>query len=442
MRVLKFIMLFLTVMTFAQTSFSITGHLGQAADKQILLKRYDLGQEIKLDENKTDSKGNFSLQYPADYVGAAILEITNEKKVIVLLNHENFEIQWDDLNNISTLRFVNSNENSAFDKGLQLYQVTQEKKAGIQYLLPYYSDEPQKKQFFTNEMAQLTSSLPDYLNQLPVGSYVSYYLNIRILIANLQLTAERRFSNIAELENQFNNLDFNDVRLLHSGLYNELLSTYFIALENYGDKAPGHINASIDAVLAKLKTELKQDTAEYLFNLLEKRSLYDSAGHLAVSMLNAENCKLDDRHKALFEQYRKMATGNTAPDIDLSGSNSTVKKLSQLKNKYKLVVFGASWCPKCAEEIPKFKAFYSLWKKMYNVEIVFISLDTQKTEFTEFTKTFPWLSICDFKGWETKAATDYCIFATPTMYLLDTANTIKLKPISAEQIETWLKIHK
>jgi len=80
-------------------------------------------------------------------------------------------------------------------------------------------------------------------------------------------------------------------------------------------------------------------------------------------------------------------------------------------------------------------------KKDHGLEIVFISLDTQKSDYENFVKGFPWISSCDFKGWESKPVVDYCIFGSPTMYLLDANNVIKLKPISAAQINAWFEVH-
>jgi hypothetical protein len=93
------------------------------------------------------------------------------------------------------------------------------------------------------------------------------------------------------------------------------------------------------------------------------------------------------------------------------------------------------------EEIPKLKTYYEDWKTLYDLEIVFISLDTERTNFNAFVKDFPWLSSCELKGWESKAAIDYCVFGTPTMYLLDQKNTILVKPISDKQVQAWLEMN-
>ncbi len=441
MNFLKMILVFATTVCMAQANYNIKGHFESTANKEIVLKGFTSEAAFILNKTTIDSNGNFIINYPADYVGAALLDINNGKKLIVLLNHENFEIQWDDLNTTKSLKFTNSVENTTFDYGLSLYQNTNEKKVGISYLLPYYENDNVKRTFFKNELAQLNQAIPDYMNGLSVKLYASYYLKIRVLMADYATSIKRNPKGIPALEQTFNQINFADERLIHSGLYYELLETHVVAMEYYGEKATQQLNQSTDKILASLKSkpELKQNVAEYLFNLFEKRSLFESSEHIALAMLNDDTCQLDDKHKALFEQYRKMANGKTAPNIELLAAKTV--NLYNLKSNYKLVVFGASWCSKCVEEIPKLKAFYADWKKKHNIEIIFVSLDTDKNEYANFTKDFPWLSSCDFSGWETKAARDYCVFATPTIYLLDANNTIKIKPISADQVNAWLDLH-
>ncbi len=444
MEFLKYLLLFVTSLSFGQANFTVSGQFNFATNQQIVLKGFNVNQELILGKTITDNYGNFSLKYATDYVGAALLETDNGKKVIVLLNHENFRVEWADANTTASLKFLNSAENIAFDNGLHLYQNTEAKKVGINYLMPYYNNDEKKRQFFIAEMQQLENEIPNYLNALPAGSYVSYYLKIRMLLADLQLVAKRNIG-LSKLEMQFKNLNFDDPRLLQSGLYYELLDTYFSVLESQLDNENDRkIRESVDIIFKTLqsKPQIKTEIAQFLFTSFEKRSLFNAAEYVAITMLNDESCQLPDKEKALFEQYRKMAVGMIASDITLTSIKNPAKHLSDLKNKYKLVVFGASWCPKCVEEIPQLKSFYPKWKKDYDLEIVFISLDTQNNEFIDFTKNFPWISSSDLKGWETPSALDYSVFATPTMYLLDVKNKIQLKPFSAEQVDAWLNVNR
>jgi thiol-disulfide isomerase/thioredoxin len=260
----------------------------------------------------------------------------------------------------------------------------------------------------------------------------------------MPLTANKFIERLSDHEKEFNSMDFASKNLLHSGLYKELLDSYFLLMESNGEleNVFQHINTSSDAILKSLEQhpDLKQDVAEYLFRLFEKRSLFQSAEHLALAMLNNQSCEMDAKHEALFEQYRKMAKGKTAPDIVFENTSKSISKMSDLKSKYKLVVFGASWCSMCQEEMPKLKTYYDNWKNKYDLEIVFVSLDTELAKFNAFVKDFPWFSSCELKGWESQAAIDYCVFGTPTMYLLDKNNTILVKPISEKQTQAWLEM--
>lgn len=79
----------------------------------------------------TDSLGNFVLNYPEGYCGAAMLQPKEGNSIIVLLNHENFKIQWDNVQDFNTLRFTNSPENDAFAQVIALNQETDPKLAGL-----------------------------------------------------------------------------------------------------------------------------------------------------------------------------------------------------------------------------------------------------------------------------------------------------------------------
>jgi len=46
--------------------------------------------------------------------------------------------------------------------------------------------------------------------------------------------------------------------------------------------------------------------------------------------------------------------------------------------------------------------------------------------------------MCDYKKWETQAALDYYIFATPTMFLLDDSRKILLRPNSVKQVDAYV----
>ena len=185
--------------------------------------------------------------------------------------------------------------------------------------------------------------------------------------------------------------------------------------------------------------------SEYLFNLLEKRSLYKASEYLALQMLTQEACLLEDRLLNRFEMYRAMKEGNIAPDINFAGywlsdgdRVADPMKLTDLNYNNVLLIFGASWCSKCTEDIPGVMQYYDTWKAK-GLDVIFISLDTDPEQFRQFTKDFPWPSYCDTMEWENQIVMDYHVFATPTMFILDNKREIILRPVSIKQVDAWVK---
>jgi len=80
MNSLKYILLFLTTVTMAQAKYTLKGHFNAATNKAITLKGFSALEDLPFDKSTTDANGNFTLTYPADYIGAAMLEINTEKR--------------------------------------------------------------------------------------------------------------------------------------------------------------------------------------------------------------------------------------------------------------------------------------------------------------------------------------------------------------------------
>jgi thiol-disulfide isomerase/thioredoxin len=204
-----------------------------------------------------------------------------------------------------------------------------------------------------------------------------------------------------------------------------------------------HCNRATDVWLKSLanNSTKQQAVAEHVFKWLEKRSLLQAAEYLAKVMLNQTHCVLSEKSINLFEQYRKMGIGNTASNIIFDNKQNIlkIKDLKSINSKYKLVIFGASWCPNCQIDFPKWKENYVALKEKYDLEIVYISIDTDKKVFEDYYKESPFITFCDYKGWETQAAKAYYVFATPTYILLDKDLKVLAKLQSPEHLQAWLK---
>ena len=111
--------------------------------------------------------------------------------------------------------------------------------------------------------------------------------------------------------------------------------------------------------------------------------------------------------------YKNTRKGMLAPKIVTDNFN-----LYNLANSDStLVVFWASWCAHCQEELP------ILYKKLAarkGIQVVAVGLDDVEPAWQSAKKQFPlWQHIRAPKKWDDANVAPYGIYATPTMFLLD-----------------------
>jgi hypothetical protein len=77
---------------------------------------------------------------------------------------------------------------------------------------------------------------------------------------------------------------------------------------------------------------------------------------------------------------------------------------------------------------------YKRIKANLDIEIVYISLDTDKKAYRDFYKEAPFVTACDTKGWAGKAVKDYHVIATPSYFLLNKELKIVAKLKNPQQL--------
>ncbi|PWN57944.1 TlpA family protein disulfide reductase [Chryseobacterium viscerum] len=437
MNKILYLLLFISSYSFSQ---KIEGRFKNLKNNEIVLSGYDGTKEKELVKATTDNDGRFMLNYPPNYIGAAMLQTKGIGSVIVLLNHENFTMQWENPQDFNTLTFTGSPENNAFAQGISINQETEQKLTGLKYLRPLYKNQTEKLKWLEDEIKIQDLVFENYFHSLSNQCYAGEYLKLRKLLVDMHLTQTRykELSRVKEHEETFEKIDFTNVALWYSGLLKEILTDYYQLLENYKDEKiiTEHCIESNNVWLKSLEKEASklQEIAEFCFTMLEKKNLTKASEHIALAILNKKNCQLTDKQSNLFEQYRNLALGKIAPNINLKNKST----LKDLKNKYKLVVFGASWCPNCQNDYPSLSGKYKKLKETHDLETIYVSIDTEKVAFENYYKEAPFKMYFDGKGWDTQAAKDYHVFATPTYFLLDKEMKIIAKPKNPEELEGWL----
>ena len=181
---------------------------------------------------------------------------------------------------------------------------------------------------------------------------------------------------------------------------------------------------------------------EYLLDGFKKFGFDNVINYIVENYVIKDDICLDEKlEKALdrrIQQARNFKRGDTVPDIVLPDSTGEIIDLNKLNSKT-LVIFYASWCPHCQDLIPQVYEFYkSQTEKKFDV--LAVSIDTSRTEWLNFVRTnnLDWINISDLNGWEGTATTDYFIYATPTMFLVDKNEKLVGMPKNIEEIKNSL----
>ncbi len=453
-RLLIFFLCFFAQLACAQNI--ITGTFPQLASQQIKLIGFDGFGIYKIDSTTVSAPGVFTLKYTDKDKGMGYLAAADNKSYFVVLANENIELKGEVLSMPETIKIVEGKENQLFGQYAYEHPRREQALSAWDYLEkiyandPFYAAQETPKQAISSEKQRIKTEDRLFLSTLNPDTYVSFYLPLRKLVSSVSIVAQYRSEEIPAAIASFRSIDYTDHRLYKSGLLADVIESHFWLLENSGrslDSVYIEMNTSIDILVENLLSDNQKlnEITEYLFKFLEKRSLFGASEYLAFKLLNEQSCTINNSFAAQLESYRAMKKGTIAPDFDFQGkvlapaySVSTMpQRLSGLTSKYTVLVFGASWCPQCPQELSQIKGFYQKWKAQ-GVEVIFVSLDENEKMFNSFAGVFPFISLCDYKKWESPMVQKYHVFATPTLYLLDHKREILLRPHSVKQLDSWV----
>jgi thiol-disulfide isomerase/thioredoxin len=457
MKKLKTIIVLLLICVLANAQNNITGIFSGFANQKIKLVGYNGFDTYAIESMQANEKGEFALKFSEnDYGMAYLLSEDNKSFVVILANNENLQLAGDNFSLPETIVIKNSKQNKLFEQYASEHPRREQTLSAWDYLTKIYRKDSlfaiheTPMQAIEKEKQRIKAEDSLFLAGLPQNSYVSFYLTLRKLVSSVSTIAQNRTEEIPATIQAFRQIDYTDKQLYKSGLLKETIDAHFWLIENSGrslDSVYIEMNKSIDILVENILSDEKKlnEISENLFKLLEKRSLFKSSEYLALKLLNEQSCTINNDFAAQLESYRAMKKGNIAPDIKFKDdiiapgykASHPPKKLSEIKSNYTVVVFGASWCPQCPQELSMISQQYKKWKAQ-SVEVVFVSLDEDEKVFKSFAGVFPFISICDYQKWESPVAENYHVFATPTIYLLNGNREILLRPNSVNQLDSWV----
>jgi peroxiredoxin len=133
-----------------------------------------------------------------------------------------------------------------------------------------------------------------------------------------------------------------------------------------------------------------------------------------------------------------LQVGDTAPPFTLKTLDGKDLTLADLKGKFVLLDFWATWCAPCVAEIPNLKAVHDAFAADPRFAMVSLSLDDQPADARFFvdSQKLTWLQ--GFVGPDSSVASAYDATAIPATFLISPDGKILAKDLRGERVKTTI----
>jgi peroxiredoxin len=400
-----------------------------------------------------DEKGNLVFPMKESYF-SGMYRVFLEKEVYFdfIYNKENIKITTDFNHLADSLKVISSKENKLYYDFLRAGNDHLRKFELLGPVVNYY---PRSDTFYAPIRNKYITDQNEYIRLIDKMVYENQDLWATKIIAQRkplyydpELDENGRRAYVTD--HFFDNISFTDVDLIRSNVYTTIAIEY-MSLYSNPNLNQEQLEAEFIKAVDKIMKEASENSiiyefiVEYLVGGFE-RFHFDKVLDYIAENYSPEQCENEERKTDLqtrLKKYAELSNGKDAPEFEMNDLAGNPIKLSKIKADYTLLVFWASWCPHCNETLPEIHDIYQKNDRT-KLEIVAISLDKEKTEWEKAVKElgFTWIDCCDLKSWDSPAAIDYNVYATPTMFLLDKNKRIVAKPITLNELKGSLSAEK
>ncbi len=217
--------------------------------------------------------------------------------------------------------------------------------------------------------------------------------------------------------------NYDSIEAASQGKYLEILKVENEYLKSVIDKDPSSLGAfwALNQQLGQGNFVLNHSNDIAYFEKVDNALLEKNKKSSIAKQFHTQILQLKQQVEA--EKQAKVSTsdGVEAVDIDLPTPQGINVKLSDLRGKYVLLDFWASWCRPCRAENPNVLATYNKYKDK-GFTVYQVSLDKNKADWEKGIKMDglgAWTHVSDLKYWDCAPAKEYNVRGIPANFLID-----------------------
>jgi thiol-disulfide isomerase/thioredoxin len=458
---LIFIILSLPICSQQKPGYQITLTMNGLHDSTLYLA-YHFGEKqyikdtVRLDQN---GRGVFAGKTELPQ-GIYMIVLPGRKYFEMLIpEYQRFSVSCSYPDYFKTLKFSGSSENSAFIDYQRKWMAMQDYAGQLNARVRSNKQNNDSVKVLTAVSRSNDEKMKAFLNnvvQANKGTLLAVIVKAIIPVEVPEFTVPLNISNpdsvkwimsyMYNKDHFFDNIDFNDERLLRTPILYNRLNVFF---SNVLIQHPDSINKEIDRIFAKCSRDQKifQFVAVYLFNHFRESEIM---GHDAVVVKLADDIYLSgradwttkewrDNLKQEIDRVRPNLIGVKGHDLVMNTFNGVMVSLYEIKKEFVVLYFWEPNCGHCQEATPKLKAYYDKAKNE-GVEVFAVCTQSDRAKWEKYIQdnNLNWIN-----GWDPQRATNfdyyYNVTSTPSVYILDRNKIIIAKKLPVEQIGSFIQ---
>jgi peroxiredoxin len=414
---------------------------------------YSLSGETQelVDSVSSNLSGTFHFKLNQSHPGFYRLAFDNNRRVDFIYDNEDVELFTDAINIFDSLKVIKSESNKIYFDFVKLNRDYKTKTELLQIVLTNYPQADEYYQATKEKLAQVQEEYLYFVNassQVSPNSYIARYVrSSQLPVINSVIQVEEQL--IYLKSHSLDNVNFYDDDLIYSDAFTNKTIEYLTYYRNPQlplELLEKEFMAAVDSILYKAKVNeiVYTHIVEYLLDGFKKFGFDNVINYIVDNYVIKDDLCLDQKLTSALDrriqQSKNFKVGNSVPNIILPDSSGSDIELNKIQTSQILIIFYASWCPHCQTLLPQ---IYDLYKNQEEkkIEVLAISIDTTRTDWLNFIRNnnLDWLNACDLEGWNGNAASDYYLYATPTMFLINKEKKILLSSPSLNELSEWFK---